>query len=90
MKICDSLQCITSCELPLELHVFAYFVVILLGAILHAVILHGVTLQVTADGIVVEFDLLEGHSSDPPNVPSLTEAIAFMEQEIASNGITVR
>ena len=46
--------------------------------------------QVTADGIVVDFDLLESHSSDPPNVPSLTEAIAFMEQEITRNGITVR
>lgn len=46
--------------------------------------------QVTADGIVVEFDLLDRQPTDPPNVRSLMETITFMKETIAKNQLTVR
>lgn len=45
--------------------------------------------QVTADGVKVEFDLLEKRATDPTNVPLLMDVIAFMEQEILNNELTV-
>jgi hypothetical protein len=44
-------------------------------------------LQVTAEGVVVEFDLLEKYSTDPPNVHSLSDATEFF---LTNKQLTVR
>ncbi len=38
----------------------------------------------------MEFDLLERHSTDPPDVKSLADTITFMEETIADNQLIVR
>ena len=38
----------------------------------------------------MEFDLLEMHSTDPPDVKSLGSTTAFMEQLITDNQLIVR
>ena len=50
----------------------------------------GIIDKVTNEGIVVEFDLLERHSTDPPDVKSLGSTTAFMEQLITDNQLIVR
>ena len=46
-------------------------------------------IQVTSNGLIVEFDLLDKHSTDPPDVLSLQDSISRMQQIISSNQLTV-
>ncbi len=48
-------------------------------------------MQVSASGeIMIEFDLLDKYLTDPPDVPSLSSAIALLEQLISESQLRVR
>lgn len=46
-------------------------------------------MQVTAQGISVEVDLLGRHATDPPNVNSLRDTISVLKRAIDDNNLTV-